>query len=566
MDASGGIMKMHGRMKVNNSIIFLLCLLVFQGCLPSGVNRRDVLPSPSPLTEGGLTILSACACENGTVIDGGPSCNVQCVSSSSEPNKVITYLNVSLGFEIVNKIYKDNPKNFAVDKPLKSICDNVNYKCELALKESFLDSDNKWTDLSRTLKVSSSAQAALITSDSSSKSVIKMTGLKHPVTEIDVQILFESAVIHETDKSVTINKFIGDGILLPQAIQPLNSYSCLMAHKVTDTVFKTTLESYHYTTVIPQYFFVNPLVDTPPSTWAFLCHTNPLYVNMQWILTGKYPSLPEPYLEVQGSSPLPRLNAIDTGIKFWGNDEKDFAKTQDSENAITYDIERRVYIDYMKNPRNADEWGKFPIFSLLIEKIQPKAKIEYDQSGRPLLLPEFINVGYYMEPQPFDSYLTARKSFRCPSKLDLESSDEGRLASIKKVLSSASGLLKYSTKPFFAACADGIILGAQQNGAPIYANRKIIYVSYDDLKKMNFSDAAIFSDNYVSPVNFTLKQYYDSKGIPFDSKMANDKDSLGFKLVRRSVSLNNSQSCNDPDPYNSVKDGMIYGCYPVVVP
>lgn len=558
-------MKTHGRL---HFILIVFYLFALQSCIDSAGNRRSIKSTGGLSSiESGIQIQNACVCNNGSVIDGGPSCSIACTTTQGDKRN-IALLDLTLGRDIIQKTSIILSNTFSTSMPLKSICDGQIYKCQLAVKEISYDDQGQLKEVERNLTVSS--QTGSILSDSSSKSVVKMIGLSKPKTEIGFKILFENEEVFLSEKSAFLNLYKGDGILDPKAVLPFNSYTCLMAHKIADNKFKTSLETYHYTTKIPQYFYQNPAPGSPPSTWAFLCHNNPSF-NTMWDFSNNFPSLGTD-VEVPGPQPFPRLNAIYSGITLWGQDDLDFSPFIDTEHGLNFDIERRIFEDYIKNPKNHEvDWEKNSIFSLFIENLKPEETIYIGADQRPIIKPVPAKMGYFMQPQPIDSFQTLRKSFKCPTRSNLEASDEGRLASIKKILSSSSGLLKYTTKPFFAACANGITLTSQQNGLPAtFSNRRIIYVTYDDLKKMNpnWTDEDIFSSTYQSSITFTLKQYYDSKGVSFNDKktMVDMGDNLRFTLVRRSVSQNNSQNCSDPDPADTIGDGFIYGCYPVLIP
>jgi hypothetical protein len=580
-----------------NLMFILIILISLTSCFDSGSNRSS---SSNPVTPGlnapanGVHILSACSCKNGVLVDGTEGCaNSTCLLESG----TFTELTVSIGKDIFNPIFKANGKTFNAQSLLKSVCElSKGYKCQIRVEESYVhpSSDKNVYELKQSnpppYPVMTTSSSAKIVSDATDRGIIRLnsTIISKAMNLISFEILFKDEtfggdtkheVVHTSEEKPQINVYKGDGKIDSGQKSDLNAYNCIFAQRYqpqnSNPIPAFSMETFHYeNNLMPLYYY-----ELSGNSWPFLCHQNisgaPL---ISWNVAYWRPSL---NLYERSASPLfPRLNSYFTGISFWGgqgSDLNDFSESYEaryeSEGALYFDIERRI-MDQFKKKESNGEWIQYPIFSRFSYlKVPDRTPVTIGGSER-IALPKSYG-GYYMQPQPESSTIGPRYTYKCPSKDMLLASDDGRIGSIKKVLSSANGTLEYHTKPFFAACADVSRLNPIGNETFNSPMRRIIYLTYDDLVKIfkannpNMAieqiDQILFGEAESVTYEFTLKQHFKLKtGLEILSPNSTDIDKLKFRLVTPAVVSEEDGNCSPSQAIENENStwGYVFGCYP----
>lgn len=589
------------KMKKNYlKIIFAgMVIFILQSCLESTVNRTLSSGSSSPSSQPniGLHITNACTCKNGVLTDGSISCgDLHCSDSNNFANKNMSYLTLTIGKDIYNPVSKESGNSFIPTKPLVSVCTANGYKCRIKIDEQYVVQVNGPDGYiledrvdTKYVTVPSQQNQALITAEAADRSIVRLNDqLKKPINTITFEILKNNPqenkyeVEWSSTETPSLSIYRGDGKL--KTVVPFNAYTCSRAHYIANSSgggsAGFTMEMFNFTSEMPRYYFTPPYQQQNQS-WPFICHqhgTTPTYVNpsngsieatINWNVSS--PSLPEIsngniYAETPGQNPAyPRLNGIFTGISLWGLDSDNFNISNEAlALRLTFDIDRRVYTNFMNNSNNG-EWIEAPIFSEFTFDRVPDPTIGVGASGQ-LQLHIAPEVRYIMEPQPQGTIAGPRYSYRCPTKDDLTASDDGRLASIASVLKNEFGILRYETKPFFAACANGKNLGGG-----VVTNRRVIYLSYDDIK-------ALMLDNGLSPANIEEYLFGQTPSASFQFKLnqlyakkqpqaivnpnSTDVSTMNFRLVSPYVIYNTDQ-CYTNNYNENENAGLVFGCYPV---
>lgn len=589
------------KMKLQKTLSYLInitLLFVIVSCSDNGSNRSASSNGISPglTSQSGVHILSACSCKNGVLVDGTEGCNnAMCIGDS----KTFANISVTIGKDIYNPIYKANGKTFSTLTPLKSVCGSIGYKCQIKIDETYIIKNGDTLEEkieTKKYSVLTTSSTTPIVSDAPDRSIIRLNDLLRKASnKITFEILFkdidatEYEVVHQSIETPTMNTFKGDGFIDPALNKNLYGYNCAYVHVVANgtggTYNRVTMETFNYqNSDMPQYIY------KAGQSWPFLCHEHIPPVDssgapvIKWVgLTGtSAPVLNNTqYYETLNPPFFPRLNTINTGISFWGGtgiDSSDFSITFDALiHGINFDIERRIYSDFIKKENNG-EWIEGPIFSQFKYLRVPDATPIIDPTGNKLMNIPLVNGGYFMEPQPESSSSGPRYTYKCPSKDALNASSEGRLASIKKVLSSPNQLLRYETKPFFAACAAGSKISSAELPTQYSPFRRVIYLSYDDILKIlqtnnpNKSkediDELLFGEAIPSNLQFSLNDHFKLKRS-MNLTTPNETDFINstFRLVSPTV-VNEDQMDCAPSSANSAESqssGYVFGCYPIEI-
>lgn len=572
--------------------------LIIQSC--DLANNRLISSSSNSISKGvkalpdGLNIASACLCKNGNLIDGSESCaKASCIDSNLLKNKDknITYLSITLGKDISTPIWKANGKTFSSTTPLKSVCTLSNYKClvsidgiEYLVKNGVIEETPTVTNQ----KVSVTSTNLILNFPESS--TMEIVSLKKPSNLLKFEILFkdESAkdftTIH-TSNEVELSIYQGDGKLSPSSLEKFYAYSCIQVHDAGVGIY--TLETFNFSAPIktteanvlgPIYEYKNPIISNGypiRQAWPFICHVNSSLLPVFWQKeTPSAPTIIGNLIEKTGVTQYTRLNKFHTKINFWYGDQNDFKETPEAKlEYLNYDIERRAFNHFKKNKNNGD-WINQIIFSEMRYNLVPNPSLQPFSPNQVGLKIEQESQRFIMEPQPVDDVLADRYNYRCPTQEQLETAEEGRLASIKYILSSDTKRLQFETKPFFVACANGVSYPDTQ-GVYKQTERKIFFITMDDIKAILSKRGSKSSDivernllgssNSNSPFVFTLEELYQSRNQTFlPNEASSNNPNMSFTIVSPTIMSPGTTTCNN----NNLKPhiGYVYGCYPVEIP